>query len=57
LVPFVQTLNLLRVIEWMENEPKATKNVGFHASTASQDYVEGVLKAKGGKARLTVRAS
>jgi hypothetical protein len=40
----------------MMNEPEQTRLVGFHASTESQEYVETMLKAKGGKAlRLSAR--
>ena len=52
----VKTLDFLRVIEWMLNEPDQTKLVGFHASTQAQDYVEAQLKVKGGKSR-PIRAS
>ncbi|GAB5034779.1 chloroplast inner membrane import protein tic22 [Nannochloropsis oceanica] len=52
----VKTLDLLRVVEWMLNEPEQTKLVGFHASTQAQDYVETQLRVKGGKSR-PVRAS
>jgi hypothetical protein len=52
----VKTLDLLRVLEWMLNEPEQTRLVGFHASTQAQDYVEAELKNKGGKAR-PIRAS
>jgi len=52
----VKTLDLLRVVEWMLNEPEQTKLVGFHASTQAQDYVETQLRVKGGKSR-PIRAS
>ncbi len=52
----VKTLDLLRVVEWMLNEPGQTQLVGFHASTQAQDYVEAQLKVKGGKSR-PIRAS
>src|SRR6056297_1959131 len=52
----VKTLDFLRVVEWMLNEPEQTRLVGFHASTQAQEYVEAQLRVKGGKAR-PIRAS
>lgn len=47
-----QTLDLLRTLEWMMNEPQEARGVGFHADTQAQEFVEQGLKIKGGRVKV-----
>ena len=44
--PDVRTFNLLKVFEWMLNEPQESAKFAFQADTGNQEYVQRILSLK-----------